>query len=208
MNFSKIVEHSIKHKFLKPDCTGLSFLGSSFARRLEREWYANTYIQNTNAYILDQYDIEPTNIQVLEHFAYAKSFSGSGDKTISLVNKTMTLPGSTQQQVNSVSTLLKCLPRTFLTLYTLIPPSQKMDEFGRLQRKRRLWWKSLLYHPEHLHLANAPSPEKIDPLIEQKIEFISKTVEPEPLEVMSLYSPQLFESSEVYCHHIHCKRSI
>nr|CAG4647940.1 EOG090X076T [Moina brachiata] len=73
-----------KQKFLRPDCSGLSFLGSSLAQRLEREWYANTCIQNTNAYLLEQCQSEPTNVQVFQQFLNAKLFSGCGEKSISL----------------------------------------------------------------------------------------------------------------------------
>lgn len=197
MNFFKVVDHSIRQKFLRPDYSGLSFLGSSLAQRLEREWYANTYIQNTNAYLLEQCQSEPTNVQVFQQFLNAKLFSGCGEKSISLVSRFSAPPHTSPREIDSVSTLMKCLPTTNLTLYTLISPSQKMDEFSRLQRKRRLWWKSLLHHPEHLLLNNVPSPEKLDPFIEQRIEYTSKTVDNEPLEVMSLYTSQIFENCEV-----------
>lgn len=192
MNFNKIVEHCIKHKFLNPNHNQFAFLGDALQHRIEQEWLANNVTLNNNALYINSDSITHFNVKLLELFTQASAFMGS-DTSISLASLTRSQKvGSTVKEPNKVSELLDSLPQTLLNLCTLSHPAHKIDEFTRLQKARRRWWKSYLQQPVLLNTTAVDLED--DPFLEQRIEFNSTAMGPEPMEVLRIYKPEVFES--------------
>ena len=83
-----------------------------------------------------------------------------------------------------------------LSMFSL--PTQKLEDFTRLQKKRRLWWKALLQQPELLNTTTADDDlSSTHHLLEQRIVFSSSLFNDEPFEILSIWKPQIFENLQV-----------
>ena len=83
-----------------------------------------------------------------------------------------------------------------LSMFSL--PTQKLEDFTRLHKKRRLWWKSLLQQPELLNTTTADDDfSSTHHLLEQRIVFSSSLFNDEPFEILSIWKPQIFENLQV-----------
>lgn len=197
MNFKKIVDHCVKHRFLSPNFSQFSFLGDALQRRIEKEWYTSNVIQNTNCLFISSNSITRINVELVQLLINARNLMGS-DSSISLANLTSAKkPSISTKDVITVSDLIEVLPQTQLNLCTLTQPAKKIDEFIHLQKIRRRWWKSYLQQPVLLDATSVPVDDKNDPFLEQKIELSSSALGPQPFEVLKLYKPEVFDHWQV-----------
>jgi hypothetical protein len=198
MNFKKIVDHCVKHKFLSPNFEKFSFLGDALQNRIEHEWIRSNVIQNSNTLLINSELVDQINVELVQLFLNAQSLMGS-DSSLSLASITSTKKTTkTIEDVTSLSDLIEALPQTQLNLFTLTQPAQKNDEFIRLQKTRRHWWKSYLQQPVLLNTTSSASLDEA--FVEQKIEFGSSALGSEPFEVLKLYKPDVFTDLQVSQH--------
>lgn len=197
MNFKKIVDHCVKHKFLSPNLSQLSFLGDALQRRIEQEWYTSNVIQNTNCLFINNSSITQINVELVQLLVNAQTLMGS-DSSISLASVTSgRKPTKQMKDLTTVSDLMEALPKTQLNLCFLTPPARMIDEFIHLQKIRRRWWKSYLQQPVLLNATSVAVNDENDPFLEQKIEFGSSALGSQPIEVLKLYKPEIFDHLQV-----------
>ena len=196
MNFKRVVDHCVKHKFLSPHFDKFSFLGDALQNRIEQEWIRSNVTQNSNALLINREPIlNQINVELVNLFLNAQSLMGSCS-SLSLASITSVEKNSRAiEDVTSLSDLIEALPQTHLNLCTLTQPAHKNDEFIRLQKTRRHWWKSYLQQPV---LFNTTSSASLDEtFVEQKIEFGSPALGLESFEVLKIYKPDVFADLQV-----------
>ncbi len=194
MNFKKIVDHCIKHKFLSPNVSQFSFLGEAVQKRLEQEWFASSVTRNSNSLFVNS-DCSKVNAELVHLFLNARGLMGT-DSSITLASSTCVKKiFKPVEDLKTVTDLIEALPQTHLNLCTLTQPAHRIDEFTRLQKTRRRWWKSFLQQPV---LFNSVAVEdSLDSFVEQKIEFGSSALGSEPFEIIRIYKPDVFDDMQV-----------
>ena len=196
MNFKKIVDHCVKHKFLSPNFSHFSFLGEAVQRRLEQEWFASNVTQNSNSLFSNSESTTRVNAELVQLFLSARTLMGS-NSSITLASSTCEKKSSNKstEELKTVTDLLEALPQTHLNLCMLTQPAQRIYEFTRLQKSRRRWWKSYLQQPVLLNSVSVE--DSREPFVEQKIEFGSSALGSEPFEVLRIYKPDVFDDMQV-----------
>lgn len=197
MTLKHFVDHCVKHHFLSSNLDNLSFLGLSMQKKIEQEWCYN--ISLNGAVFPIQYsdkNSSPLSVEVVQNYLNARTLLNV-ESTISFAYKCAPITPNvrkTIEDLKSFSDLVKVMPKSYMNLSMFSLPAQKLEDFTRLQKKRRLWWKQLLQQTE---LHTKPASEDLTSTLEQKILFSSNIFNEEPMEVLSIWKPQIFEDCQV-----------
>jgi len=150
-------------------------------------------MSNDALMIKDLNTSNPLSVELLQILIESRSLIESNAR-ISFASISVTESGNKATEIpQTIEDLIEAMPSTHLNLHTFTHPSKKIDDFTLLQKKRRHWWKSFLQQPELVKIHNVPNP---DSLMEQRIEVGSYVLGDSPLEVITMWKPDIFEKLE------------
>nr|CAG4650189.1 EOG090X076T [Sida crystallina] len=185
-----LLDHCIKHQFISPSLKRFGLLGNLVQWNVKNEWFGkNVIVNNKNTLVLEGlFNLKPVSTNLIQQLQNAHSLFG-GKSSISFATcssepledvEHITNDENNNKDEISVANILKCMPRSYLNLHTFSPPGHQIDDFSNLQKKRRLWWKSMMRQPEML-----------------RIEVGSTALEGCTMEAITLWKPELFDDPKL-----------
>lgn len=205
MSLKHFVDHCIKHHFLSSSIDRLSFLGLSLQKKIEQEWSFHNVSLNGAVFPIQHSDNSyPLSVEIIQNYLQARTMLNA-ESTISFAYKCAPIisPNITDnlnhtENLKTLADLVKRMPATYINLSMFSLPAQKLEDFTILQKKRRLWWKALIQQTElNTKTASEDLTSNTHPLLERKIFFSSNILNEEPMEVLSIWKPQIFEDCQV-----------
>ena len=197
-NVKQIIQHLIKHQYLSPSQNKFALLGNLLQCNLKNEWFQKSVVSNNTTLVLDNHVPIPVNVNLLQNLNCARSLFGF-DSSISFVSCYEEPPEKASVPVTDnvvIADVVKAMTSTFLNVHVFSVPGQKIDNFSLLQKKRRHWWKSLMKQPELIEMSNVSTN---DPAVEQRLKIGSTLLDGSPLEVITLWKPDIYEDLQVNC---------
>jgi len=202
MSLKHFMDHCVKHHFLSSNFDRLSFLGLSMQKKIEQEWCFHNISLNGPVFPIQHSASSPLNVEIVQNYIDARNLLNV-ESTISFAYKHVPIispkikANQPTDDLKTLADLIKAMPETYMNLSMFSLPAHKLEDFTRLQKKRRLWWKSLLQQTELNTKTASDDLINTHPLLEQKIIFSSNILNEEPMEVLNIWKPQIFEDCQV-----------